>query len=300
MYKVTVAPTSEPVTLAEVKLHLHLTSETMSGDMVSTQSIRPALQNTVAAFGLIGASVDVLGKTALVNLNSGTNGAGGTVAAKVQESDDGTNWQDFASFAVVTETNDNAFQEISYTGSKEYIRVVATVAVATCSFSADVVSMTGDTDEDTWISDHITAAREYCENHIGQCIATQTIEQYMYGFPRFIVLEKGPVTSITSIKYKDYAGVETTLAATEYIADLDSGSSTIVPTYGKVWPSFIPYPVNPIKVVYVAGMTVPKAIKQAMLLLVGYWYKNREDAEAITAPTAVKTLLAQYKNRWWN
>lgn len=299
-YKVLTAPAVEPIDLATVKLHLHLTSDTLSGDMVTTQSIKPAMQSIVASFGLIGAAVDVLGKTVLVNLNSGTNGTGGTVTAKIQESDDNATWQDFASFTVVTEANDNAVQEISYTGSKQYIRVVATVAVATCAFSADVVSMTGDIDEDTWISDHITAAREYCENHIGQCIATQTIEQYLYNFPSFIKLEKTPVISVTSIKYKDYLGTETTIAATEYIADLDSGSSIIIPAYGLTWPSFAPYLLNPIRVVYLAGMTCPKAIKQAMLLLVGDWYKNREDMEASSAPTAAKKLLAQYKNRWWD
>jgi len=94
----TITPVStEPLSLSEVKLHLRLTSNTFSGDMVTYQSIKPASQGIVAAYGLVGTAVDVLGKTSLVNLNSGTNGAGGSVTAKIQESDDNTTWQDFGS-----------------------------------------------------------------------------------------------------------------------------------------------------------------------------------------------------------
>lgn len=158
-------------------------------------------------------------------------------------------------------------------------------------------------DEDIWINNKISAAREYCENYCGQAFATQTIEMYMYAFPRFgFPLSRGSVQSITSIKYKDYMGVESTLASTDYIVDTDSDAGAVVLAYGKAWPSFTPYPINPIKVTYVAGMTeVPKTIKQAMLLLIGYWYANREsDANKGTDPgSTVKALLSQYRFRWW-
>ena len=80
---------------------------------------------------------------ALVVLNSGANGTGGTVNVKVQESDDNSTWDDIpgAAFAEITEAND----ESVYTGRlnlvvrKRYLRVVAVVGVAACDLGAEVV-----------------------------------------------------------------------------------------------------------------------------------------------------------------
>ncbi len=83
------APTLEPITLSELKLHLRLDSETLAGNITTYQSIIPgshAIANDYTTHA--GTGVDVLGKTAVVNLNSGTNGATGTVDCKIQDSDD--------------------------------------------------------------------------------------------------------------------------------------------------------------------------------------------------------------------
>ena len=310
-YRVITPVTVEPVTLAEVKLHLHLTSNTFSGDTVTSQSIAPGSHNIAASFGLLGAAIDVLGKIALVNLNTGACGSGGSVAAKIQESDDNTNWSDYASgvFTVATEANDNAVQELDYVGVKQYIRVVATVAGAACEFSADIVTKTGYTAEDDLLSALITAAREYCEGFTGRALATQTIEAYPNYFPlkNYIKLPRPPLQSVTSVKYKNSAGTETTMTATtQYIADTESDIGRIVLSYGASWPSFTPYPVNPIKITYVTGYyasnLIPKSIKQAMLLLIGHWYENREAVGNVGGQIefAVKALLSMYRVRWWN
>lgn len=307
-YKIITAVATEPVTLAEAKLHLRLSSETFDGDLTTAQSIAPGSHGIAASYGLTGAAVDVLGKTTLVNLNAGTCGSGGSVAAKIQESDDNTTWQDFTggAFTTVTEANDNAVQEIEYTGGKQYVQVVATVAAAACSFSADVVTKSGDATEDSLVSALITAAREYCELYTGRALATQTLEAYAdsFGCRDYIRLPMQPVQSVTSVKYKDSDGTETTLTAdTDYIVDADGGR--IVLPCGVSWPSFTAYPVNPVKIRYIAGYCasnlIPKAIKQSMLLLIGHWYENREAVGNVGGQIdfAVRALLSLYRDRWF-
>jgi uncharacterized phiE125 gp8 family phage protein len=304
-YRITTPITTEPLTLAEVKAHLRLDSSTYAGGTATYQSIAPGSHAIAASYGLTGASVEVLGKEALVNLNMGACGTGGSVTAKIQESDEGTHWSDFAAFATVTETNDNAVQEKEYTGGKRYIRVVATVAGAACAFSADVVTKSGEAAEDALLTSLITVAREYCEGYLWRALATQTIEAYPARFPccNCIELPRPPLQSVTSIQYKDSSGTETTMTeGTDYIVDADSNVGRIVLPNGKLWP-VASYPVNPIKIVYVAGYCkenpIPISIKQAMLLLIGHWYANREAVGAVGGAVdfSVKSLLCAYKVR---
>ncbi len=308
MYKVVTAPTVEPVSLAEAKDQLNLTSGTFAGDTSTFQSIVPGAHGVIAAFGLTGAAADVLGRQAFANLSVGVCGTGGSITAKLQESDNGTAWQDVTggAFVVVTESNDNAVQELAYSGIKRWLRVVVTVAAASCDFSVDIVSRTGDVLGDTWLAAKITAARQWCENHTGRALATQTLEYYLDGFPTKgeIRLPMAPLQSVTSITYTDSAGTVNTLAASAYIVDADGTTPRVVLAYGTAWPSFTPYPVNPIKVRYVAGFTTaPEAVKHALLLMVAHWYYNREasiEGALGVVDFSVRALLAQYRHRWFD
>lgn len=166
-------------------------------------------------------------------------------------------------------------------------------------------TFSGDTTEDALITNFITVSREYCENFTGRGLASQTLEAFGDEFPssNMVELPSPPLQSVTSVKYTDSDGTETTMTpTTDYIVDTSSNIGRIVLPYGKSWPLFIPYSVNPIKIRYVAGYTTaPKAIKQAMLLLIGHWYANREaTGEAMgQIEFAVKALLSQYKVRWF-
>ena len=74
------APAFEPITLAELKLHLRLDSGSFADNIDETQSIAPGAHVIAAAYTLVGTGVEVLGYTPVVILNSGTNLATGTVA----------------------------------------------------------------------------------------------------------------------------------------------------------------------------------------------------------------------------
>jgi len=162
----------------------------------------------------------------------------------------------------------------------------------------------GDTSEDTAIiAPLITAAREYCENVTGRALAAQTIKAYPERFTRIIQLPREPMVSVSAITYTDESGVTTTMASSNYIIDTVGGTVAI-----KELPTFSPRLVNPIEITYSAGYTLlPKAIRQAMLLLIGHWYENREAVvvgaytlfASVEVSMAVNTLLRQYKARWF-
>jgi uncharacterized phiE125 gp8 family phage protein len=158
-----------------------------------------------------------------------------------------------------------------------------------------------DTSEDTLLAIYITAAREYGEDITGRAFATQTLEMLLDSFPSAdIELEMPPLQTVTTIKYKDSAAAETTLANTEYIADPDSNIGRIALAYGKSWPSFTPYPVNPIRVRYEAGYTaLPKIYKNAMLLHIGYMYKYRDQGVPEEDLRTINSLYNLRRARWF-
>jgi uncharacterized phiE125 gp8 family phage protein len=298
--------TVEPVSLAEVKLHLRLDTGSIEDDLTTYQSLPPASRNFTSV-PYNGASIDILNKSTIVNVNAGTNQATGRLDVHIEESDDNitfTDWTD-GEFAQITTANDNAIFEKEYTGSKRYIRAVGVVSNASCEFSVDVVtSNNSESVEDTLLNTLITVAREYCENFTRRALATKTLELILCDFPNGEVIElpQSPVASVTSIKYKDSAGTETTWANTNYILNADVTPAIITPIYGGTWPSFTPYPTGAVRIRYVVGETPAKSIKQAMLLIIGDLYENRENSaykELYEVPMGVKALLWPYKIFGW-
>jgi uncharacterized phiE125 gp8 family phage protein len=184
----------------------------------------------------------------------------------------------------------------------EYLIATAPSAepVSVADAKLHIRAITGDTTEDAAIiTPLITAAREYCENVTGRALAAQTIEAYPQRFESIMKLPRPPLVSITSIKYTDDAGTETTMDAGDYLVDTKFGRVAF-----KKIPSFTPALLNHIKITYEAGTAnVPKTIRQAMLLLIGHWYENREAVTigavaSIKLELAVKALLNQSKV-WW-
>ena len=156
------------------------------------------------------------------------------------------------------------------------------------------------TADDNVLDTLITAARLHAENILSRSLVTKTYEaraDYMHdGF----ILPRPNLISVTSIKYNDTDGVQQTLAADQYVADIYSAPARIVPAYGVYWPRARLEP-NSVIIEYIAGYgsaeDVPQNIKQAMLLHIGHMFENREatvEATVSEVPMGYKALMANY------
>ena len=290
------APTVEPISLAVAKAHLRIESEDLADDLGVEISIAPGDHVVAAAYSLQGSAVEVSGYDAVVYLVSGTNGSGGTVDVKLQESEDGSAWTDVASgsFTQVTEANDNAVQEKAYTGSSRYIRAVATVAVATCDFGVIAVLKAGPAVEDDLLNALIATARQWCQDFQNRAYVTQTWELWLDRWPGkdHIEIPLPPLQSVSSVKYYGTDDTEYTFSSDYYLVDVKSEPGRVCLDYGQSWPSTTLRPYNGVCVTFVAGYgdaasEVPAKIRQAMLLLIGHLYENREQVVVGVVPTEI-------------
>lgn len=177
-------------------------------------------------------------------------------------------------------------------------------------------------DEDALISSLIVAATEYCEKVTERSFCESTYRLTLDRFPCGLVhdyasasingwdirLPKANLISLDSIKYDDIDGVEQTLSASVYRVEADETPARVTLAYLGEWPDVRDHS-GAVRIVYKAGYAtgtelqqqaaVPQAIKQAIKLLVGHWFENREAYVTGTVATkfdlAVEAILDFYK-----
>ena len=156
------------------------------------------------------------------------------------------------------------------------------------------------TDDDAQIAALIKSARIYCENFQNRAYITQTWTMYLPCFYEAIRTPKGNLQTINSVKYKNSAGTEVSLVEnTDYIYSKNNIEGVITTPYGVAWPSFTEYPLDAIAIEFTCGyglaVAVPETVKQAMLMLISYWYDQKDIATAISKDiqNAVHNLLWQ-------
>lgn len=153
------------------------------------------------------------------------------------------------------------------------------------------------TTEDTLIARLITVARLHCEDVARRKFITQTLTGGLECWPHdgLIELPLLPAQSITSITYVDINGNSATLSASVYGFDTKRGR--IYLKDGQAWPTVQLRTFDPITVTWVAGYgaagtNVPARYLQAILLMIGHLYENREAAMIQAGLTPVITPLA--------
>lgn len=147
-------------------------------------------------------------------------------------------------------------------------------------------------DDDTYITNLIVAARELVEQDTSRALINQTWEIELDDWwTDALELPRQPLASVTSVKYYDANDVLQTVTATNYHVDTRREPGVIWWDEDYTLPTLSDRP-NPVLVTYVAGYgsaasSVPARAKQAILLLVGHWYRNRETEVVGTIATEI-------------
>lgn len=136
--------------------------------------------------------------------------------------------------------------------------------------------------EDAILPRFVKTAREYAEHLTQRAIGAQTLELRIDAFPgsgESIELPRPPVTSITSVAYRDAFGVSQTLAPASYaLRDTEAGALLVPATPGAAWPEVDEFD-GAVVITYVAGYTaatLPGATASFILLEAATLYENRE------------------------
>ncbi len=155
--------------------------------------------------------------------------------------------------------------------------------------------------EDTLLSSFVVAAREYAESVTERTFAERTFVTRFSQFPlpgEAMLLPQCPLVSVTEIKYWDTLGVEQTLSSGLYRVRVDTTPGSVEEAANETWPdTFVRG--DAVKVTYKAGYGLvadcPERGKQAIKMLVGHWYENRESTavgvDVKEVPQAVNALL---------
>ena len=154
-----------------------------------------------------------------------------------------------------------------------------------------------DNSEDARIAGIIVGAREFVENCTGKILVRRSITEHRPRFGDVIHLEHRPVVSITGINYTGADGVTATLPAGSFFVT-EGARVRIYPAAS--WPATHRY--GYVSITYVAGYLpaeVPQSLMEAMYLLIGHWFDNREGVVVGTiaseVPFAVDALCRQHR-----
>lgn len=133
-------------------------------------------------------------------------------------------------------------------------------------------------EEASLLSHYITVSRQWAESYAALVFPVQSFRLTVDCFTPEIELEKSPLISVVSVKYDDRNGVEQTLPSGQYVVRHRDDGNYLVPPYGECWPTTeLGY--DKVRIEYQAGyQTVPAVAVQAMMLIAGDLYNNREDS----------------------
>lgn len=131
-----------------------------------------------------------------------------------------------------------------------------------------------DTAHDEHLYQLIDRARDEFEADCDLCISSQTWKVYTDDMEDGMQLYKGPIQSITSIKYYDTNNTQQTLSTSIY--NFDSANRMIRLQYNQLWPVATTR-WDAWEITYLCGFsTIPPMAVQAMLILIEKYFLGRE------------------------
>lgn len=315
MLTLVTAPATEPLTVAEARRHLRL--EAQSGEPAPTAPTVALADPAVAGNVDNGAHRY---RVTFVTADGETDG--GTISAAVTVADKAVNGKveltaiPLGGSAV---TSRKIYRTIA--GGANYL-LLATISNNTATTYTDNIAdsslgaaaPTTNTTLDPEMNNLIKSARQDAENYVDRALITQTWDLKAESFDEllvgsYILVPKPPLVSVTSITYVDTVGTSQTWASGNYTVDAPAGPQAmhgrIARAYGISFPATRSV-INAVTVRFVAGYgaasAVPQPLKQAMLLLIGHMYENRESVVVagrgelvVEIPQSAKWLMDPYR-----
>lgn len=165
-----------------------------------------------------------------------------------------------------------------------------TVEPLTYADIRDYMRLSNDTEE-TLVTELIKEARQRVERESGLKLITQAWDLYLDTFPAYdIIIPIEPLISVTSIKTTTAAGVESTLAASNYQVDVASSPPRIALSDTGSWPGDLrrtqAIAIRVSAGYGATGASVPGPLLQALRVCVAAWYVERGGREnQIIAPS---------------
>jgi uncharacterized phiE125 gp8 family phage protein len=167
---------------------------------------------------------------------------------------------------------------------------------AQCRIDAD--------DEDALLMAYVRAATDWIEEQEGIVLITSSwayrLPAFPYGYAPSISLPLRPLQSVTEIAYTDTNGVAQVLPTVDYTLV----SSKLWPAFGLSWP--VTREPSDITITFTAGFgddhnAAPAPIRQALMLLVTYWFEMRsaaigEGGPVTHVPFSVRELLQPFRS----
>lgn len=177
--------------------------------------------------------------------------------------------------------------------------------IITVAQAAEFMRVDFPDDEQAVIEALITAARQWCEDYLGRAIGVQTLELTIQSFPergRQAIILRAPLIEVVELTYLDLNGEEQTLVeGTDYRVAVNAEPGEVTPI--GTWPVSLGT-ADSVRVQYQAGyyangspITVPKAIRTAILMQVADLYNNREGQveRPLSANPTLERLLSMYR-----
>ncbi len=311
-----VAPTQEPLTIAEAKTQLRL-------DNSDLELAPSAITTALAAAGAGNVDNGAHRYLATFVTADGETDAG-VISASVTVTDKTTNGKVALSDIPIggsSVTARNLYRTVA--NGSTYLKLAAladnattvytdNIADASLGVQAPVTNTTGD----PYLLSLVTLARMWAEQETGRAFLPQTFVLWLDSFPWWrapIWLPNPPARAVSSIKYYDENGVLQTWASTNYITVIPAGPTAqraqILPASG------VSYPLLPssaltqrrpdqVQLTFTCGWdspaAVPAPLKAAMKLMMGNLYVNREAGQIIRGsadvlPFGVDQLVAPYR-----
>lgn len=173
-----------------------------------------------------------------------------------------------------------------------------------------------DSDEDDIIAMYLAAATDYADGEtgfLGRALVTQTWRLTLDTFPATTIDSEAaikiplpPLQSVQAVLYDNPDGLEQTVSPDDYFVDTESEPGWIAPVSGAAWPTTLDA-INAVRIEFVAGYdpstdsppdlaaNVPASIKQAILLMTGSMFKDREE---VVAPINYRLPFGAYNLLW--